>query len=73
MNQFLSYETEVAGQIDLFVGCDCCFLDERKTVLTGYGLLGTAVGTAVEAFDSEMASENPRCCHLAETADILKG
>ena len=73
LNQFLSYVTEVAGQIDLFVGCDCCFLDEHKIVLTGYGLLGMAVETAVDDFDSEMASENPRCYHFAGTADILKG
>ena len=63
----------MASQIDPFAGCDCCFLDENKTVLTGYGLLGAAVETTVEAFDSEMASENPRCYHLAETADIPKG
>ena len=42
-------------------------------MLTEYGLLGTAVETAVEAFDSEMASENPRCYHLAGTANVSRG
>ena len=63
----------MTSQFDLFAGCDCCFLDENRTVLTGYGFLGIAVETAVEPFDAEMASENPRCYHLAETANTLKG
>ena len=58
---------------DLFPGCVCFLLDEKRPVLSGYGFLGTAVEIAVEAFEAEMASEKPRCYHLAETADTLKG
>ena len=42
-------------------------------MLTPYGLLETAVETAVEAFDSEMASGNPHCFCLARIADVLRG
>jgi len=73
ITQFLLYVIEMNSKFDLFPGCVCCFLDENRSVLTGYGFLGTDVEIAVEAFEAEMASEKPRCYHLAETADTLKG
>ena len=73
ISQFLSYITEMNNKFDLFPGCVCYCLDENRTVLTEFGFLRTAVGISVEAFDAEMTSENPRCHHLVETADTLRG
>ena len=73
ISQFLSYVSDLNDTFDLFPGCVCYFFDENRTVLTEYGFLGTAVETAVEAFDVEMALEKPNCSCIAEIADSLRG